>query len=156
MVWHLSYFNKTNFYFSKKSVAFLYIQNHPMVRHSLNKLHLREYSRWRANYSHVPYKSGNHGRRHGLWPERNLVILFNDVANFLSVGSGWRFDSVQSLAISLCPFRPTIGAGSFIDAPQFLYKKGCSIFKTSKTISVSYGAFWCIFMELISTHMKNK
>ena len=44
-------------------------------------------------------------------PKELLVILFNHVANFLSVGSGWRFDSVQSLAISLCSFRPTIGAG---------------------------------------------
>ena len=36
-------------------------------------------------------------------PKELLVILFDHVANFLSVGSGWRFDSVQSLAISLCP-----------------------------------------------------
>ena len=57
-------------------------------------------------------------------PEELLVILFNHVANFLSVESGWRFDSVQSLAISLCPFRPTIGAGSFIDTPKSLYSKG--------------------------------
>ena len=46
------------------------------------------------------------------------------MANFLSVGSGWRFDSVQSLAISLCPFRPTIEAGSFIETPKSLYNKG--------------------------------
>ena len=57
-------------------------------------------------------------------PKELLLILFINMANFLSVGSGWRFDSVQSLAISLCPFRPTIGAGSFIDTPKFLYKKG--------------------------------
>ena len=53
-----------------------------------------------------------------------LVILFDHVANFLSVESGWRFDSVQSLAISLCPFRPTIEAGSYIQTPKSLYKKG--------------------------------
>ena len=37
-------------------------------------------------------------------PKELLVILFNHVANFLSVVSGWRFDSVRSLAISHCPF----------------------------------------------------
>ena len=57
-------------------------------------------------------------------PKELLVILFNHVANFLSVDSGWRFDSVQSFAISICPFRPTTGAGSFIDTPKFLYNKG--------------------------------
>ena len=76
-----------------------------------------------------------------------LVILFNHVANFLSVESGWRFDSVQSLAISLCPFGPTIGVGSYIQTPKCLYSKGSSISKTSKTISVSYGAFSDIFTE---------
>ena len=53
-------------------------------------------------------------------PKELLVILFNHVANFLSVGSGWRFDSVRSLALSLCPFRATIGAGSYIDTPKSL------------------------------------
>ena len=53
-----------------------------------------------------------------------LVILFNHVAKFLSIGSGWRFNSVQSLAVSLCPFRPTIGAGSFIQTLKSLYSKG--------------------------------
>ena len=47
-----------------------------------------------------------------------LVILFNHVANFLSVGSGWRFDSVQSLAISPCLFRPTIGTGPSCKCPS--------------------------------------
>ena len=56
-------------------------------------------------------------------PKELSVILFNHVANVLSVGSGWRFDSVQSLAISLCPFRPTIGTGSFIQTPKSLYSK---------------------------------
>ena len=78
-----------------------------------------------------------------------LVILFNHVANFLSVGSGWRLDSVQSLAISLCPFRPTIGAGSFIRTPKSLYNKGSSISITSRMISASYGAFSRIFIEYI-------
>ena len=53
-----------------------------------------------------------------------LVILFNYVANFLSVGSGWRFDSVQSLAISLCQVRPTVGARSYIQTPKSLHSKG--------------------------------
>ena len=53
-----------------------------------------------------------------------LVILFNHVANFVSVGRGWRFDSVLSLSISLCPFRPTIGAGSFIETLKYLQKNG--------------------------------
>ena len=53
-----------------------------------------------------------------------LVILFNRVANFLSVGSGWWFDSVLSLSISLCPFRPSIEARSFIETPKSLPKKG--------------------------------
>ena len=54
-------------------------------------------------------------------PKELLVILFNQVANFLSVGNGISFDSVQSLAISLCPFRPTIGAGSYIQTPKSLH-----------------------------------
>ena len=37
-------------------------------------------------------------------PREVLLILFNQVDNFLSVGNGWRFHSVQSLAISLYPF----------------------------------------------------
>ena len=53
-----------------------------------------------------------------------LVILFSYVANFLSVGSGWRFDSVQSLSINLCPFRSTVGAGSYIETPKSLHSKG--------------------------------
>ena len=57
-------------------------------------------------------------------PKELLVILFDHVANFLSVGSGWRFDSVQSPAISLCPFRPTVEAGSYIETPKFLHSKG--------------------------------
>ena len=57
-------------------------------------------------------------------PRELLVILFNHVANLLYVGSGWRCDSVESLAISLCPFRPTIEAGPFIDTPKSLYSKG--------------------------------
>ena len=80
-------------------------------------------------------------------PQLFLVVLFNHVANFLSVGSGWRFDSVQSLAISLCPLRPTIGAGSYIQTPKSLYSKGSLISKTSKTISVSYGAFARIYTK---------
>ena len=83
----------------------------------------------------------------GNYPKELLVILFNHVANFLSVESGWRFDSVKSLAISLCPFPPTIGAGSFIDMPKSLYKKGVLNIKTSKTNTASSGAFSRIFTE---------
>ena len=70
-----------------------------------------------------------------------LVILFNHVANFLSVGSGWRFDSVQSLAISLCPFRPTIGAGSFIQTPKSLHKKGVLKIQNLKD---DFCFLWCV------------
>ena len=65
-------------------------------------------------------------------PKELLVIFFNHVANFLSVGSGWRFDSVQSLAISLCPFRPTIEAGPYIDTPKPLHKEGVLNIKNLK------------------------
>ena len=53
-----------------------------------------------------------------------LVIMFNHVSNFLSLGSGWRFDFVQSLSTSLCPFRPTVRTDSFIETPKSLHKKG--------------------------------
>ena len=53
-------------------------------------------------------------------PKELLVTLFNQVANFLSVGSSWRFDSIHSLTISLCPFRPIIGARSYIYTPKTL------------------------------------
>ena len=56
-------------------------------------------------------------------PRELLVSLFNQVTNSLSVGSRWRFDSIHSLAISLCAFRPTIGAGPFIDTLKSLYSK---------------------------------
>ena len=75
-----------------------------------------------------------------------LVIFFNHVTNFLSVGSGWRFDSVQSLAINLCQFRPTIGAGSFIQTPESLHNKSL-ISKILKTITASSGAFSRIFIQ---------
>ena len=80
-------------------------------------------------------------------PKELLIILFIHVANFLSVGSGWRFDSVRSLAISLCPFRPTIGAGSSIDTPTFLYKKESLTSKILKTNAASSGVFSRIFTE---------
>ena len=53
-----------------------------------------------------------------------LIIFFNHVVNFLSVGSGWLFDSVQSRSISLLPLRPTIGAASYIETPKSFHKKG--------------------------------
>ena len=78
-------------------------------------------------------------------PRELLVILFNHVANFLSVGSGWRFNSVQSLALSLCQFRLTIGAGSFIDTPKALYKKGVLNIQNLKD---DYCFLWCIFAHI--------
>ena len=69
-------------------------------------------------------------------PKELLVILFDHVGNFLSVGSGWRFDSVQ-----------TIGARSYIETPKSLYKKESLISKILKTIIVSYDVFSRIFTE---------
>ena len=57
-------------------------------------------------------------------PQDLLDALFNLVAGYVSIGSGWQFESVQSLAINLYPYRPTIGAGSFIETPKSLYNKG--------------------------------
>ena len=74
-------------------------------------------------------------------PKELLVILFDHVANFLSVGSVWRFDSVQSLATSLYLFRPTIEAGSFIDTPKSLYKKGVL---NIQNIKDDFSFLWCI------------
>ena len=71
-------------------------------------------------------------------PRELLDILFNHVANFLSVGSGWRFDSVQSLAISLYPCRSIIGAGSFIVTPKSLYKILTTITVSSDALSGIY------------------
>ena len=70
-----------------------------------------------------------------------LVVLFNHVASFLSVGSGWRFDSVLSLSINMCPFRPTIGAGSYIETPKSLHSKG--IFNIQNK-GDDYCFLWCI------------
>ena len=58
-------------------------------------------------------------------PQDLLDTLFNLVAGFVSIGSGWQFDSVQSLAINLCPYRPTIGAGSFIEDSKIIVAQGC-------------------------------
>ena len=74
-------------------------------------------------------------------PKELLVILFDHVANFLSVASGWRFDSVQSLAISLCPFRPTIGVGSYLQTPKYLYKK---IVLNIQNLKDDFCFLWCI------------
>ena len=80
-------------------------------------------------------------------PKELLIILFDHVANFLSIGSGWRFDSIQSLAISLCPFRTTVGAGSYIEHQSPYIVKDSLISKILKTIIVSSGAFSRIFIE---------
>ena len=74
-------------------------------------------------------------------PKELLLIFCNQVANFLSVGSGWLFDSVQSLAVSLCLFRPTIGAGSFIDTPKSLYNK---VVLNIQNLKYDYCFLWCI------------
>ena len=78
-------------------------------------------------------------------PKELLVILFDHVANFLSVGSEWRFDSVHSLAISLCPFRPTIGAGSYIETPKSLHSKGVLNIQNLKD---DYCFLWCILAHI--------
>ena len=78
-------------------------------------------------------------------PKELLVSLFNHASNFLSVGSGWRFDSVQSLAISLCPFRPTIGAESYIETPKSMYSKGVLNIQNLKD---DYCFFWCILAHI--------
>ena len=78
-------------------------------------------------------------------PKELLVIFFDHVANFLYVGSGWRFDSVQSLAINLCPFRPTIRAGSYIETPKSLYKKGVL---NIQNIKDDYSFVWCILAHI--------
>ena len=74
-----------------------------------------------------------------------LVILLNHVANLLSVGSGWRFDSVQSLAIRLCPFRPAMGAGSFIQTPKFLHKKGVL---NIQNLNDDFCFLWCVLAHI--------
>ena len=80
-------------------------------------------------------------------PKELLVILFNHAANFLSVGSRWRFDSVRSLAISLCLFRSIIGAGSFIETPKSLYSKWVFNIQNLK----DYFCFlWCILAYIHS------
>ena len=124
---------------------FLCFQDHPMVRDGRNKLRPGEHSRWRASYSHVSYKSGNHGDIAVYDTKELLVILFDHVANFLSVGSGWRFDSVQSLAISLCPFRSTIGAGSFIQTPKSLHKNGVL---NIKNLEDDFCFVWCVLVHI--------
>ena len=78
-------------------------------------------------------------------PKELLVILFNHVANFLYVGSGWRFDSVHSLAISLYSFRPTIGAGSYIETHKSLYKSGILNIQNLKD---DYCFIWCILAHI--------
>ena len=78
-------------------------------------------------------------------PKELLLILFNHVANFLSAESGWQFDFVQSLSISLCPFQPTIGAGSFIE------KRWSLIFRIRMMIIASCGVSCDIYIEWIST-----
>ena len=74
-------------------------------------------------------------------PRELLVILFNHMTNFLSVESGWRFDSAQRLAISLYPFRPTIGVRSVIETHKSLHKKWVLNIQNLKD---DYCFLWCI------------
>ena len=78
-------------------------------------------------------------------PKELLDILFNHVANFLSVRSGWQFDSEQSLAISLCPLRPTIEAGSFIQTPKSLHKKGVL---NTQNLTDDFCFLWCVLAHI--------
>ena len=81
------------------------------------------------------------------YDQRELfVILFNQVSNFLFVGSGWRIDSVPRLSISLCHFRPTIVAGFCIQILKFLHSKGVK-HKKIMMIIASYGPFSGIYTE---------
>ena len=57
-------------------------------------------------------------------PQELLSELFHLVAGYVSSVSSWLIDSVQSLAINVCPYRPIIGAGSFIETPKSLCHKG--------------------------------
>ena len=78
-------------------------------------------------------------------PKELLVILFDHMANFVSVGSGSRFNSVRSLAISLCPFRPTVGAGSYIETSKFLHSKEVLNIQNLKG---DYCILWCIHVHI--------
>ena len=79
-------------------------------------------------------------------PKELLVILFSHVSNFLSVESEWRFDSVQHLAKSLCPFRPTIrGGGSYIQTTKSLHSKGVLNILNLKD---DYCFLWCILVHI--------
>ena len=80
-----------------------------------------------------------------------LAALFNLVAGYVSIGSGWKFDSLQSLAINLCPYRSTIGAGSNIETPKSLSNRAFSISKTGTTIIVYSGPFLPISTKFILT-----
>ena len=84
-------------------------------------------------------------------PKELLVILFNHVTNFLSVGSGWQFDSVQSLAISLCSFRPTIGMESFIDTLKSVYGK---VVLNIQNLKDDFCFPWCILghIHIVDKH----
>ena len=57
-------------------------------------------------------------------PQEVLSALFNLVAGYVSIVSDWKFDSVQILAMNLRPYRPTVGARSFIETPKLLRHNG--------------------------------
>ena len=82
-------------------------------------------------------------------PHELLDAIFNLVAGYVSIGSGWQFDSVQSLTINLYPYRPTVGAGSFIQTPNRCVTRALSISRTSTKIIVCYGPFLPTFIELV-------
>ena len=112
-----------------------------MVRDGRNNLHPREYSGRLATTATFRTSPESVADVTAYYPKELLIILLNHVANFLSVGSGWRFDSVQSLAISLCPFRPTFGTVSYIQTPKSLYSKGVVNIQNLKD---DFCFLWCI------------
>ena len=78
-------------------------------------------------------------------PKELLVILFNHVTNFLSLGCGRRLDSEQCLAISLRPFRPTIGAESFINTHNSLCSR---VLLNIQNLKGDYCFLWCFLMHV--------
>ena len=78
-------------------------------------------------------------------PQELLTELFNLVAGYVSIGSGWQFESVQSLAINLCPYRPTIGTGSFIEISPFFRSKGVLNIKNEDD---DYCLLWSVLAQI--------
>ena len=73
-------------------------------------------------------------------PKKLLVILFNHMANFLSVGSAWRFDSVQ-ISDQAVPIPTDYLGGILHTNAQVLYSKGVLNIQNLKD---DYCFRWCI------------